>query len=116
MLEVTLQEGRNRQIRRIALSLGHRVLDLQRIAIEDLKLGSLAEGCWRELSKQEWADLIQAPRESGHQQDMTLVKRFLPWRRRQSSRTRSNHQNQPALLILQKLPGNCCASSASNAA
>ena len=61
MLEVTLREGRNRQIRRIALSLGHRVLDLQRIAIEDLKLGSLAEGCWRELSKQEWADLIKQP-------------------------------------------------------
>lgn len=61
MLEVTLREGRNRQIRRIALSLGHRVLDLQRVAIEDLKLGSLAEGCWRELSKQEWTDLIKHP-------------------------------------------------------
>ena len=51
MLEVTLQEGRNRQIRRIALSLGHRVLDLQRIAIEDLKLGSLAEVLERTSSK-----------------------------------------------------------------
>ena len=59
VLEVTLREGRNRQIRRIALSLGHRVLYLQRIAIEDLRLGSLAEGCWRELSKQEWTGLIK---------------------------------------------------------
>ena len=59
VLEVVLREGRNRQIRRIALSLGHRVLDLQRIAIGDLMLGSVAEGCWRELSRQEWSGLIQ---------------------------------------------------------
>jgi 16S rRNA pseudouridine516 synthase len=61
VLEVVLREGRNRQIRRIALSLGHRVLDLQRIAIGDLMLGSVAEGCWRELSRQEWSGLIQHP-------------------------------------------------------
>ena len=58
VLEVILREGRNRQIRRVALSLGHRVLDLQRIAIGRLTLGSMGEGCWRELSKQEWTGLI----------------------------------------------------------
>lgn len=58
VLEIVLREGRNRQIRRIALALGHRVLDLQRIAIGDLTLGSMGEGCWRELSKQEWTGLI----------------------------------------------------------
>ena len=58
VLKVILREGRNRQIRRIALALGHRVLDLQRIAIGDLTLGSMREGCWRELSRQEWSGLI----------------------------------------------------------
>lgn len=58
VLEVILREGRNRQIRRVALSLGHRVLDLQRIAIGTLTLGSMREGCWRELSRQEWSGLI----------------------------------------------------------
>ena len=58
LLEVTLQEGRNRQIRRVAEALGHPVLDLQRIAIAGIVLGSLKEGCWRTLSEREWAGLL----------------------------------------------------------
>jgi pseudouridine synthase len=58
VLEVILREGRNRQIRRIASLLGHTVLDLQRVAIGGLALGSIEEGCWRELSRQEWRRLI----------------------------------------------------------
>ena len=60
VLEVVLREGRNRQIRRIASLLGHPVVDLQRIAIGDLALGSTAEGCWRKLSRQEWRGLISS--------------------------------------------------------
>ena len=59
-LEVILREGRNRQIRRIASLLGHSVVDLQRTAIDGLALGSTAEGCWRELSRQEWRSLISS--------------------------------------------------------
>ncbi len=59
-LEVILREGRNRQIRRIASLLGHSVMDLQRTAIDGLALGSTAEGCWRELSNQEWRSLISS--------------------------------------------------------
>ncbi len=59
-LEVILREGRNRQIRRIASLLGHSVVDLQRVAIGGLALGSTAEGCWRELSRQEWRTLISS--------------------------------------------------------
>ena len=59
-LEVILREGRNRQIRRIASLLGHSVVDLQRTAIGGLALGSTAEGCWRELSGQEWRSLISS--------------------------------------------------------
>ena len=59
-LEVILREGRNRQIRRIASLLGHSVLDLQRVAIAGLALGSTEEGCWRELSRQEWRSLISS--------------------------------------------------------
>ena len=53
-LELVMGEGRNRQIRRTAELLGHSVLDLQRVAIDDLPLGDLPEGRWRRLERQEW--------------------------------------------------------------
>jgi len=49
LLELMLQEGRNRQIRRTAAVLGHPVLDLQRVAIGPLQLADLPEGHWRAL-------------------------------------------------------------------
>lgn len=49
LLELVMQEGRNRQIRRTAALLGHPVLDLQRTAIGPLQLGDLPEGRWRTL-------------------------------------------------------------------
>ena len=58
LLELELQEGRNRQIRRVAERLGHPVLDLQRIAIAGLPLGDLKEGCWRWLSEGEWKPML----------------------------------------------------------
>ena len=58
LLKVVLMEGRNRQIRRVADLLGHPVLDLQRVAIAGLSLGSLPEGRWRRLSRGEWKPLL----------------------------------------------------------
>jgi pseudouridine synthase len=52
-LEVTLQEGKNRQIRRMVEALGHNVLKLVRIQIGDLKLGDLQVGKWRNLTRDE---------------------------------------------------------------
>jgi len=62
LLEVKLREGRNRQIRRVAELLGHPVVDLQRIAIATISLGSLPEGRWRPLNKGEWRALTSPPR------------------------------------------------------
>ena len=58
LLKVTLKEGRNRQIRRIATLLGHPVKDLQRISIANIKLNGLQEGKWRELKEKEWISII----------------------------------------------------------
>ena len=57
LLELSLVEGRNRQIRRTADLLGHPVEDLQRVAIGPLRLGELKEGYWRPLNRQEWQAL-----------------------------------------------------------
>jgi pseudouridine synthase len=49
LLEVTMHEGRNRQIRRTSELLGHPVRDLLRVAIGSVSLGQLPEGQWRRL-------------------------------------------------------------------
>ena len=61
-LEVTLDEGRNRQIRRILDALGVSVLRLVRVAIGPLDLGDLPKGACRELTSAELASMQQAIR------------------------------------------------------
>ena len=52
-LEIVLDEGRNRQIRRLLAALGITVLRLIRVAIGPLALGELAKGQWRALDAHE---------------------------------------------------------------
>jgi 23S rRNA pseudouridine2457 synthase len=52
-IEITLTEGRNRQVRRMTAAVGHPTLRLVRSAIGGLQLGDLKQGEWRELSKDE---------------------------------------------------------------
>lgn len=56
-LAFVLDEGRNRQLRRMCAACGHPVLRLVRVAIGTLTLGSLAKGAWRILSSEEAASL-----------------------------------------------------------
>jgi 23S rRNA pseudouridine2605 synthase len=48
-LEITLKEGKNREIRRILARLGHKVQQLKRIAIGPLRLGEMPTGAFRKL-------------------------------------------------------------------
>jgi 23S rRNA pseudouridine2605 synthase len=52
-LEIVLNEGRNRHIRRLMATLGYDVLRLIRISIGTVELGSLPKGQWRELTTAE---------------------------------------------------------------
>lgn len=52
-LEIVLDEGRNRQIRRLLAAHDLGVLRLVRVAIGDLALGDLAKGAWRPLASDE---------------------------------------------------------------
>ena len=54
-LKFVLTEGRNRQIRRMCELVDLRVVDLFRVRIGPLKLGSLPEGKWRVLTGEERA-------------------------------------------------------------
>ncbi len=57
VLEMTLFEGRNRQIRKMCDKAGLKITRLSRIAIGNIKLSNLAEGKWRRLTKKELAYL-----------------------------------------------------------
>jgi 23S rRNA pseudouridine2605 synthase len=59
-LEIVLDEGKNRHIRRMLDALGVEVLRLLRIAIGPLQLGALAKGAYRELTTAEKALLDRA--------------------------------------------------------
>jgi 23S rRNA pseudouridine2605 synthase len=52
-VEITLKEGKNREIRKIMQILGYTIKDLKRIFLGNLKLGSLKEGEFRILSARE---------------------------------------------------------------
>ncbi len=59
-IEITIREGRNRQIRRMAEAVGNRVADLTRIRFGPLRIGNLAVGDARRLDDEEirrlWKD------------------------------------------------------------
>jgi 23S rRNA pseudouridine2605 synthase len=52
-IEITLTEGRNREIRRLLAKIGHKVRVLRRVSIGSLKLGDLPSGAHRELTRYE---------------------------------------------------------------
>jgi 23S rRNA pseudouridine2605 synthase len=61
-LELTIHEGRNRQVKRMCAAVGHAALALERIRFGPLALGSLAPGEHRRLRAAEVERLRQAAR------------------------------------------------------
>ena len=58
--EITLTEGRNRQVRRMVEALGARVLKLVRVKVGRLAIGTLPIGKWRLLTRVEVTSLTSA--------------------------------------------------------
>jgi 23S rRNA pseudouridine2605 synthase len=57
-LEITITEGRTRQIRRMCEAVGHPVIKLKRVTIGTLHLGQLPVGQWRRLKEREVERLL----------------------------------------------------------
>ncbi|MCQ2551612.1 MAG: rRNA pseudouridine synthase [Clostridia bacterium] len=53
VVEISIHEGKNRQVRKMFKAVGNPVLSLERVAIGDLKLGRLKEGGYRKLKHEE---------------------------------------------------------------
>ena len=57
---IVLQEGKNRQIRRMVRKVGNQVTHLNRIRLANIKLGNLPSGRWRHLTETEAENLLKA--------------------------------------------------------
>jgi 23S rRNA pseudouridine2605 synthase len=84
VLELTLKEGRNRQVRRMLAKLGHKVKDLTRVRMGPLTLDGLAVGQVRPLTTREVKEL----RKFGQQREERHE------RKGQEKTTRSNEKPQ----------------------
>ena len=53
IVEISIREGKNRQVRKMFAAVGNKVQELQRVAIGEIKLGRLMEGHYRKLNREE---------------------------------------------------------------
>ena len=53
VVEITIHEGKNRQVRKMFNAVGNKVMKLERTAIGDIRLGHQLPGHWRKLTRQE---------------------------------------------------------------
>jgi 23S rRNA pseudouridine2605 synthase len=53
IVEISIHEGRNRQVRKMFAAVGNPVQELERIAIGDIRLGHLKQGHYRKLTREE---------------------------------------------------------------
>ena len=65
VFEMTLKEGKNREVRRLCEAVGLVVVRLKRTAIGPLRLAALPSGKYRELTKQELTALFAAGSKAG---------------------------------------------------
>jgi 23S rRNA pseudouridine2605 synthase len=75
VLEIAIREGRKRQVRRMVEAVGHRVVELERVAFGPLGLRGLAPGESRRLTKAEIERLRQAADPSAHRRGAARRKR-----------------------------------------
>ncbi len=68
MLELSIHEGRKRQVRRMLAAVGHRVLRLRRVQLGQLALGDLPPGKTRRLQDQEVAALLRLAGHAGQRE------------------------------------------------
>jgi 23S rRNA pseudouridine2605 synthase len=62
VLEMVLDEGRNREIRRLLARVGHKVRKLVRVGVGPIRLGDMPAGSYRELTPPEVKELRKAAR------------------------------------------------------
>ncbi len=67
-IDITIHEGRNRQVRRMFEATDHPVLALERLRFGPLSLGDMRQGQWREVTEKEMAALEALKRAAAEQE------------------------------------------------
>jgi 23S rRNA pseudouridine2605 synthase len=60
LVEIRIREGKNRQIRKMFAAVGNKVLELERTAIGDVRLGNLKQGHYRKMKRDEIDSLMRS--------------------------------------------------------
>ena len=97
-MEITLKEGKNREIRRILARLGHKVQTLKRIAIGMLKLGEMPTGAYRRLTVEEIRKLktsVQGTPGAAGNPSSASQKSPRPAKKRPDARTDGRSESDP---------------------
>jgi 23S rRNA pseudouridine2605 synthase len=74
VMQITITEGRNRQIRKMCEAVGLEVARLKRTGVGPLKLGMLQPGKWRELKPSELIAIRNASQKAGRTQETEPVR------------------------------------------
>ena len=53
VVEISIREGKNRQVRKMFAAVGNRVQELKRVSIGEMRLGRMKEGHYRKLTREE---------------------------------------------------------------
>ena len=53
VVEISIHEGKNRQVRKMFAAVGNKVQELERVSIGDIRLGRLMSGHYRKLTREE---------------------------------------------------------------
>jgi 23S rRNA pseudouridine2605 synthase len=99
-LQMTLREGKKREVRRMLWAVGHKVLRLKRLSYGPIQLGRLPEGKWRKLSEAELQILhgkarAGAPERPAHKSGKRPMKRGGAPRKRGPSKRSSPESRRP---------------------
>lgn len=89
-LELTISEGKNRQVRRMTAAIGYPTLRLIRYAIGDWKLDGLQPGEWRKIEASEYEPLLKDAKTTPDRRRHYRKKRTFSSRRRTYQRSTRN--------------------------
>jgi 23S rRNA pseudouridine2605 synthase len=96
ILEMVLDEGRNREVRRLLARVGHKVQKLRRIAVGPVRLGELPAGAVRSLTPKEIHSLEQAVARGGRKEPSSSSTKSPPSQFPRKKKVHKEHKGHEA--------------------